>query len=439
LRPRRPAKPDPDRRAPARNRRASARSGPAKSRATAPEKRPRLGIVTRAVSAGTPHGAGREQAGASFARLGPAGETPHALPIHQGSNFAYPSSRAAAKAAAGQAFLYGRHGSPTVVALESALADLEDGEAALAFGSGMAAVATAVLTLGAGGEVLASEAMYGGTTELLAELGARQGIRVRFVPAWQTEAVEAALSADTRVLLVETLSNPLLRLPDLAALPRLARRVGAALVVDNTTATPLLMRPLRLGASVVVHSLSKYIAGHGDVIGGLVVASAEIIAKMRRYRTLLGAVMDPFCAWLALRGLRTMAVRVQRQGETALRLARFLQKRPEVRAVHHPALKSHPDHDRARRLLQGFGAMITFELRDEAAARRFYDRVSVISRAASFGEVTSLLTHPATFSHKGLPRKERDRLGIRGGLLRLSVGLEDARDLQADILYALAR
>jgi methionine-gamma-lyase len=398
-----------------------------------------MGIVTRAVSAGTPHAAGLGYASAAFARLGPAGETPHALPIHQGSNFAYPSARAAEKAAAGQAFLYGRHGSPTVAALEAALADLEDGEAGLAFGSGMAAVATAVLTLAPGGEVLASEGMYGGTTELLAELGARQGIGVRFVPAWDTDAVTAALGPDTRVLLVETLSNPLLRLPDLRPLARLCHKAGAALVVDNTAATPLLVRPLALGADVVVHSLSKYVAGHGDVIGGVAVAGAEGVARMRRYRTLLGAVIDPFCAWLALRGLRTMAVRVQRQGETALRLARFLSRRPEVRAVHHPGLRTHPDPARAARLLACLGAMITCELRDVAAARRFYDRVSVIARAASFGEVTSLLTHPATFSHKGLSRKERERLGIRGSLLRLSVGLEDPRDLEADIQQALAR
>ena len=398
-------------------------------------------LASRVALSGTAHaGAGA----AGFGALGPAGETAHGVPLFQSSNFNYPDARAAGEAADGRAFLYGRHGSPTVDALERALADLEGGQRGLAFGSGMAAIAGACFGLahreGADGgpiDVLASQGIYGGSTELFAQLGPRHGIHPRFVAAWDTEAVAAAVTPGTRLLLVETASNPLLRVPDLPALGRLARRHGFALVVDATISSPVLTRPLEHGATVVVHSLSKYIGGHGDLIGGIAVSDEATIAQLRRWRTLTGAVIDPFCAWLALRGLRTLAVRLPRQCETAARLARMLARHARVRAVHYPGLPGHPDRARARRLLAAPGAVLSFQLGGGAAARRFYDRVRVISRAASFGEVTSLLTHPASFSHRGLGAKERARLGIDDGLLRLSVGLEDARDLEADLRHAL--
>jgi methionine-gamma-lyase len=368
------------------------------------------------------------------------------VPLFQNSNFAYPDARAAAEAAEGRAFLYGRHGSPTVDALERALAELEGGERGLAFASGMAAITGATLSLavdasaaGDGrGEILASEGIYGGSTELLRVVAAEYGLGLRFVPAWDTPAVAAAVSPATRVLLIETASNPLLRIPDLPALGRLARQRGFALVVDASISTPLLVRPLEHGATVVVHSLSKYVGGHGDLIGGIAVGSGPVMARLAGRRTMTGAVMDPFCAWLALRGLRTLAVRLDRQCATAAVLAKTLARHPKVRAVYFPGLPEHPDRARCRRLLAAPGAMLSFQLRGAAAARRFYDRVRLITRAASFGEVTSLLTHPATFSHKGLSPAERVRLGIDDGLLRLSVGLEDPADLQADVKQALA-
>jgi cystathionine beta-lyase/cystathionine gamma-synthase len=393
----------------------------------APERGPRLGLGTRAVR--TARGA---------AALGPAGERPHTPPLYQTTNFTYPDAAGALRASQGGAFIYGRHGNPTTDALATAVADLEGAEAGMVFASGMAATTTAVVAFAAGGEVVASEGIYGGSTELLTSLGPQLGISVRFVPAWDTEAVARALGPRTRLLLVETLTNPLLRVPDLPALGALARGAGVALMVDSTFASPVIARPLDHGATLVTHSVSKFIAGHGDVIGGVAVGAARDLERLRKPQVLLGGVMDPFGAWLALRGLRTLPLRVQRQCATAARLADALAGMPGVRRVHYPGRSDHPDHARARALLSAPGALVSFELADGAAAARAYDRLRVIDRAASLGEVSSLLTHPATFSHQGVPADERARLGIVDGLLRLSVGIEEPDDLEADLRQAIA-
>jgi cystathionine beta-lyase/cystathionine gamma-synthase len=372
------------------------------------------------------------------APLGTHGERSHSPPLYQTTNFNYPDAAGAARAAAGEAFIYARQGNPTTDGLAAAIADLEGAEAGLAFASGMAAVSTAVVATAAGGEVLAMEGIYGGSTELLAALGPSLGVAARFVPAWDVGAVERAIGPRTRALLVETLSNPLLRVPDLRALGELARARGIALLVDATFTTPCLVRPLEHGATLVLHSVSKYLAGHGDVLGGVAVGAAAEVEGLHKTRTLLGGVMDPFAAWLALRGLRTLALRVERQCRNADVLAAALGAMPGVRRVHYPGRPDHPDHAVARALFGGSGgAMVAFELADGAAAARCYDRLRVISRAASLGEVASLVSHPASFSHKGLPPEERARLGISDGLLRLSVGIEDARDLEADLRQAL--
>lgn len=384
--------------------------------------RSRLALGTRAAHAGI---------GTSTSAVGP-----HTFPIFQTSNFTYPDAATADRAAAGETYLYSRHGNPTVEAFESALADLEGADGAVAFGSGMAALAAALFTLPPG-RLLLSEGLYGGTAELLRTGAGRHGFTVDLVPAWDTQAVARALTPDTRGLVVETLSNPLLRVCDLPALASLCQGVGAALVVDSSAATPVLCRPLAHGASLVVHSATKFLGGHGDLLGGVVLGRAETLAPLRAHRILHGAVLEPFSAWLALRGLRTLPVRLERQCETAARLASILVGLPGVRAVHHPSLPAHPDHARARALLAAGGALVSFELADLSAARAFYDRVRLIGRAASFGEVSSLLTHPATFSHKALPPAERARQGIADGLLRLSVGLEDVQDLERDVRQAL--
>lgn len=325
------------------------------------------------------------------------------------------------------------------------MADLDGAEAAVAFGSGMGAIAAALSTLperprrkrGGRARLVVSQGIYGGSTEFLREHGERLGLDVIEAPAWDTAAFLRADDGTARALYVEVLSNPLLRVADLGALARHARAAGIPLVVDSTFTPPCLCRPTEHGAALVIHSVSKYIGGHGDVIGGVVAGSRAALAPLRRHRTLAGAIMDPFTAWLALRGLRTLAVRLERQCETAARVAGALALMPEVRAVHYPGRADHPDRARAARYLARPGAMVSFELGGLRAARRFYDRVHVIARAASLGEVASLLTHPATFSHKGLTAAEQARAGITDGLLRLSVGLEDANDLVADIRQAL--
>jgi methionine-gamma-lyase len=358
--------------------------------------------------------------------------------LFQTSNYSYPDGASADRAAAGQGFLYSRQGNPTTEGLERAVADLEGAEAGVSFASGMAAIASTVFACAQGAEVVASEGIYGGSTELLRDLGPRHGLSVRLCPAWDTQAVAAAIGPRTRAILIETMTNPLLRVADLPALGALARERQIPLLVDATFTSPVLCQPLQLGASVVIHSVSKYLGGHGDLIGGVAVGSAALMTEVRRYRTLLGGNMDPFCGWLTLRGMRTLAVRLERQCATAARLADVLASLPGVRRVHFPGRADHPDCERAPRLFTWPGAMVSFELTDGAAARRAYDRVEVVARAASLGEVCSLLTHPASFSHKGLPPEERARLGIPDGLLRLSVGLEDPDDLEEDLRRAVA-
>lgn len=398
-----------------------------------PEHRPPdrpLGLSTRAVRAGDP------EAGDSTA-LSPHGERSHVAPLFQTTNFDYPSADAADAGATGGAYLYSRHGNPTVDRLERALADLDGGTRGVAFGSGMGAIAATVLGLAGGGGLIASEGIYGGSTELIRSLGPLAGVTTSFIPCWETEAVAAAVRPDTRAILVETLTNPLLRVPDLRALGALARDRRVALIVDSTFTSPVLVRPLEHGATVVVHSLSKYVGGHSDLLGGIAIGSVDDLAPVVQHRTLLGAVLDPFAAWLALRGLRTLPLRMERQVASAGRIAELLAGLPGVRRVWYPGRADHPDHVRARGLLHGFGAMVSFELADGAAARRCYDRVQVVGRAASLGDVNSLLTHPASFSHKGLPAAERAALGITDGLLRLSVGIEDLVDLESDLRQAL--
>ncbi len=370
--------------------------------------------------------------------LGPGGESAHNLPLFLTSNFTYPDSAAADLAADGRAYLYSRHANPTTCGFERVVADLEGGEAAVAFGSGMAAIAAATFTLAAGGEILVSESLYGGSTELLRDVGPGLGITPRFVAAWDTAATAAAVTPATKAILVETISNPLLRVPDLPALGALARDRGLALIVDSTFATPCLARPLEHGATVVVHSVSKYMGGHGDLLGGVAVAAAGVAERLRQRRKVTGGIMDPFTAWLALRGLRTLPLRMERQCATAARLADALAKMPGVRRVIYPGRSDHPDHGRAAALLARPGAIVYLELADGAAARRFFDRVEIIARAASLGEVSSLLTHPPSFSHKALSPEELARAGISDGLLRLSVGIEDPEDLEDDLRQALA-
>lgn len=399
------------------------------------------GLSTLAVIAGAspaPRATAPESASSlRFGALGPHGERAHVAPLHLTSNYEYDSASAADAAAVGDAYIYSRYGNPTIEHFEGAVAALEGAPKACAFSSGMGALSATLLAFARGRPVLMSDGIYGGTTELATRIGPSLGLEVRFVPAWQTEAVARALDDRPAVLLVETISNPLLRVPDLPELARLCAGTGTALVVDGTFASPCLNRPLEHGATAVVHSASKVISGHGDVIAGVVAGPDDVIAEVRTHRKLLGSNLGPFEAFLALRGLRTLPLRMQKMCDNAAALAAHLAGHPRVKTVHHPSLPNHPDHERAARLLARGGAMLTFELASLHAARRFYDRITVLRRAASLGDVASLVTHPVSFSHRGVDEATRRAAGITDGLLRVSVGIEDIDDLRADVDQAL--
>lgn len=365
---------------------------------------------------------------------------PHAPPIYQTAGFEYDDAATAEAAAGGQRYLYARDGGPTDDALGQAVAQLEGAESAIVFGSGMGAIAAALEAyLGDGGHLVSVEGLYGGTHELIAGVLPRFGVSHTLVADATARSIEPALTEKTRAVFVESISNPLLRVAELDAIGALCKRRGVPLLVDATFATPLLQRPLAHGATLSIHSATKYLAGHGDAMCGVVSGATVETARVRRLRKFHGANCDPFGAWLVLRGLRTLTVRLERQVANALVVATALEELRGVERVFYPGLKSHPDHALAGRLLESGGAMVSFEAAGGLdGARRVYDRVKLVARAASLGDVTSLLTHPARFSHVHVSAEARRRAGITDGLLRLSVGIEDAGDLIDDLAQALA-
>jgi cystathionine gamma-synthase/methionine-gamma-lyase len=341
-------------------------------------------------------------------------------------------------------FIYSRYTSPTVAAFEKAVANLEDGEAALAFSSGMAAIQAALLAAGvhAGTSVVSSFDVYGATYSLLARFFTSMGVSTSMVDVNDLAAVKAALKqSNPSVLLVETLSNPLLKVADIPELARLAHRYGTRLLVDNTFATPYLFRPLADGADYVIHSATKYLAGHGDVLAGIVVTSAANRTCMFETNKLLGSNLGPFEAYLALRGLKTLPLRVRQQCSNALQLATWLANRPEIARVNYPGLITHPQHELALRLFngQGFGGVFSFEIRNAGRAEVFHfmEALQLCLPATSLGDIYTLVLHPATSSHRSLTPAERELVGISEGLLRLSAGIEDPMDIQADLEQAL--
>jgi len=339
---------------------------------------------------------------------------------------------------------YSRYGSPTNGALEAALCQLEGADTARATASGMAAIQLALLLTGlqAGDTLLAAQDSYGATYAVIDVLLRRLGVRPVFVDASDESAVAAALAEHKpRALIVEPVSNPLLRLCDVGALARLAHDHGAQLVVDSTFVTPYLMRPLELGADIVMHSVSKYIGGHDDVLGGVVLARQRHAADLRWLAINLGGVLDPHAAFLALRGLRTLPLRMREHCRNALEVARWLEARPEVSRVYFPGLESHPQHAMARELLPGgSGGVLAFDLANasRAAAERFLDALRLVLPVTTLGGVASQILYPALASHRALPPERRRALGIGDGLLRLSVGIEDPADICADLERALA-
>jgi methionine-gamma-lyase len=364
------------------------------------------------------------------------------VPIYQTSLWRFTSSAQFAEVISGSeaGYVYGRgYGNPTVEAFEAAVADLEGTEAAFAFDSGMAAIHTTVTALaGSGDAIAASTRLYGGTYSLFATVLPRYGIEVRFVDDHDLEAVAAAVHG-ARLFYTETISNPVLAVPDLAALAGVCGDAGVPAVVDNTFASPYLCNPAALGFDYVLHSATKYIGGHSDLIGGVVATTGRGRALLRETSLDQGGAMQPFEAWLCLRGLATLHLRMERHGATAGALAEWFSQQPQLRAVHHPGLSAHPDHETAKRQLRGFGGMVCLEHADGLeGGMRLCDALQLVWIAGSLGGAHSSVSHPASTTHRQLDEAARRRAGISDGLVRLSVGLEDLSDLVGDFEQALA-
>ena len=364
------------------------------------------------------------------------------VPIFQTSTFSFPSAEAGAARFIGEepGFIYTRMGNPTVQALEEGVAALEQGAVGHAAATGMAAIAAVLLgLLGQGDHLLAGNCLYGPTHTVINRELPRFGISTTFVDTSDQQRVTEALQPNTRMLFLETPANPTLMITDLAAMARLTRERHILLVVDNTFATPYLQRPLTLGADLVVHSLTKALNGHSDVLGGMVIVNDAAISKqIQRFLHLFGGTMDPHQAWLILRGMRTLALRMDRAQANALKIAEFLEQHPRVEWVRYPGLPHHPGHDIAKKQMDGFGAMLCFGVqRGLEGGRAFLDGLRLITRAVSLGGVESLIQHPASMTHAGVPREERLAAGIKDELVRLSVGCEDVEDLSADLDQAL--
>lgn len=356
-------------------------------------------------------------------------------PIHTSVTFARPDPDSQ------QPYIYSRAGNPTRDALERCLAELEGGTRALAFASGMAATATVLELLDAGAHLIAPFDGYGGTFRIMSEVRPRSaGLQVSFVDCCDLGAIERAIRPETRMLWLETPTNPLLRIQDLSGAVAIARRHGILTVADNTFATPMLQRPLEHGCDIVMHSATKYLGGHGDLTAGVVATSAELAQRIRLegLKDLTGAVMSPHDAHGILRGLKTLHLRMQRHGDNAQAIAEMLAAHPQVAAVHYPGLPSFPQHELAQRQMDGLGGMVAFELVGGIdAGRRFMNALQLVTRAVSLGDAETLAQHPASMTHSTYTPEERARHGIAEGLIRLSAGLEETDDILADLRQAL--
>ena len=401
----------------------------------APRRRPRRrparvgpGLTTRAVHAG--------------GHFDPATGAFH-TPIFQQATFGTPTARRMLELGEGTRAgnFYMRYDHPNYREVERKVAALEGAPGALLFGSGMAAITTAVLArVKAGDHIVSTESVYGGTYGFFSGLLPRLGVRVDWVDGGDLGAVRAALRSRPRLLYAESPVNPTLTVLDVAALARAAKAAGVPMYLDATFASPVNQQPVKLGVSLVLHSGTKYLGGHSDLMAGLVAGSRALLAPIEAHRRVLGGVADPHQAWLLARGLRTLTLRVARQNEVALAVARHLERHPRVRRVLYPGLKSHPQHALARRQLRGFGGMVTFEVRGGLkAASRVAERLKLIQLGPSLGGVESLVSLPVLTSHVRVPAEARRRLGISEGLLRLSCGIEDPADLVADLDQALRR
>ena len=378
-----------------------------------------------------------------------AGETPCAVtgaldtPIYQSTTFvsADADEMAAVYGEEKSGYMYTRYGNPTIHALEEKLAALEGGEAALAAATGMAAISTAILGfIKAGDHVVAARSLYGAAYNFLNKKLPRMGASATFVQSTCVAEFEKAIQPNTRLIYFETPSNPILEILDIGALARLGQSRGIPTMIDNTFASPALQQPILLGVSVVVHSATKYLCGHGDAMGGAIIGPKDYISELvHEVIRDFGGVISPFNAWLILRGIRTLHLRVPAHCANAQRIADFLDRHPNVERVNYPGLQNHPGHATARKQMKAFGAMLSFEVRGGyEGGKRVMDGVRIFARAASLGDTRSLIVHSASTSHRAVPREQRLAIGITDGLVRLSVGVEAAEDLIQDLEQALA-
>ncbi|WP_219975752.1 trans-sulfuration enzyme family protein [Rubrobacter xylanophilus] len=405
------------------------------------DEQSRRRFETRAVHAGETR-PGTEAAGAY--------SYPISTPIHASTTFSHADVQTTDRVLGGEepGFSYARWGNPSVAALEEALTALEapeGGARALAFASGMAAMHAALTAAetGEGARVMAAEQLYGSTATLLLQIFGPAGAETVFFDAYgDPGGLEEKVSAlRPRAVVVETISNPLLRVADIPQLAEITRSHGAALIVDNTFGTPYLQRPLELGADMVVHSATKYLSGHGDVTAGVVAAPPPYDTALEQIRKTVGSTLGPFEAWLLHRGLKTLPLRISRQCENARRIAAWLAAHPKVSRVHHPSLKNHPDREVTGRVLADTGGLVAFELASggREAAFRFLNALRLCVRAPSLGDIYTLAIHPATSSHRELPPSRRERLGVGENLIRLSAGIEHPEDIIADLEQALEK
>lgn len=366
----------------------------------------------------------------------------HVTPIYQTSTFVFKDVDQGARRFAGEeeGYIYTRLGNPTISELEKKVAVLEGGEEAIATASGMAAISTALVTLlKKGDHIVAGDALYGCTHSFISEILPQYGIEVTMVDTSKLENIENAMKPNTKVVYVETPANPTMKLVDLKGASEIAHKHGAYIITDNTFMSPYLQRPIEHGVDVVVHSATKYLGGHGDLLAGLIVGPKELLDPMRiPYLKDFGGILSPFDAWLLMRGIKTLGVRMDRHCANAQKVAEYLENHPLVDKVYYPGLPSHPQYELAKRQMDGFGGMITFELKGGLEAGKvLMNSVKMITLAVSLGCVDSLIQHPASMTHSPVPREERLKAGITDGQVRLSVGIEDVEDIIADLDQAL--
>lgn len=380
-------------------------------------------------------------------RTRPDGFVPMSTPIYSTSTFVCDHLADIDAISSGErtGFTYSRHGNPTNAAFEDAVAILEGGASAVSLASGMSAILLALLAAGVeqGSRIAASRDLYGVTVKFLLDVASKWGVQIDFVDVFTKAGREELWDSKPSVLLLESLTNPLLRIPHLPSLVKEAHVQKTRVIVDNTFATPLLLRPLEHGADFVIHSATKYFGGHGDLTGGIVITSEEFAGEVRHMARLVGSNLGPFEAWLALRGLKTLPLRFARQCENAQALAEWLDQNPRVEEVFYPGLPAHPDHDLLRKLFGGAdaGGVLSIKIRDARRDEvfRFVDSLELFLKATSLGDVQSLVLYPTISSHRDLSPKQRERLGITDNLIRLSAGIEDIEDLKTDLAQAFAR